>query len=684
MTLGIMTALPVEAAAVLSVVQDVTGFADPHDQNAYQVGLLPSSDPDRPHTVAVLMMPRDGTRLAATCCTNMLRTFPNIRTVLMAGIAGGVPRPAEPDRHVRLGDIVVATEGLIDYGHVRETDTGAVLRGRQSGGTLANRLLRAAGQLRLTEEQTGRRPWEEWLDPDRHEQAGRYPRPPADTDVLRTGDQVIPHPLPPEPAPAPGMPQIHYGAIGSADVLMKSERRRDELAGQHPDLRAVEMEGSGIAASTAANERSWFMVRGVADYAATGKNDRWHRYASYTAAVYLRALLAATPPLAAPRALVSGRALPLVPEPEQQALDALLIDVPPDVDLRAVWHAAVPDLPEPDREVFSTPGAVYHHLARYNARAGEPHPAFRFVDRLGRAMANSPTGRELRGWAAARAGLGHQAVDERDSPEDPATRAGKARPALVLRITVDGIDRTRCRITPFLQTTRGPWRPVPGPGEPVDVPRADLAAATAVLVGKAEEAWRDTADRADIEFVLPTALLNEAVQWYPGPEILGESKPIGIEYAVAVRSLERMRETRVHRAWGQRWRQLDRQPFTGRVFRGRGDPADLDDWATELISDDGYLVVVLSSPPGTEVGTGELRAALRAGVPIILWDQREPRPADGTQGLERLVAEPTGLLPENTRRIRIEAASDPAHFGRSVALLWDDADRPITERQADS
>ena len=41
---------------------------------------------------------------------------------------------------------MVATEGLIDYGHIRETDSGAVLRGRQSGGTLANRLLRAANR----------------------------------------------------------------------------------------------------------------------------------------------------------------------------------------------------------------------------------------------------------------------------------------------------------------------------------------------------------------------------------------------------------------------------------------------------------------------------------------------------------------------------------------------------------
>src|SRR6185503_19076810 len=138
-------------------------YDDPQDPNHYRTGFLPSTDPARPHGVAVLMMSRDNTRSAAGYCTNMLRTFPGIQIVIMVGIAGGLPRPQAPDRHVRLGDIVVATDGIVDYNHVRQEHGRAEPRGRQSAGLISQRLLRAARELQL-EELSGRCPWARWLD----------------------------------------------------------------------------------------------------------------------------------------------------------------------------------------------------------------------------------------------------------------------------------------------------------------------------------------------------------------------------------------------------------------------------------------------------------------------------------------------------------------------------------------
>lgn len=678
-TIGIMAALPVEGAAVLRLMESVVPFSYPHDQNDYDVGLLPSSDPDQPHVVAVLIMPQDGTRLAASCCANMLRTFPNVQTVIMVGIAGGIPRPEQPERHVRLGDVVVATEGIIDYGHIRETDTGPVLRGRQNSGLIAPRLLRAATRLR-TGERNGSRPWEEMLGDAVPEE---FARPPAGTDVLLIGSHVITHPARPEPAPADDMPQIHYGAVGSADVLMKSEQRRNALAGQFSEMFAVEMEGSGVAAATAACGRNWFMVRGVADYAATGKNDIWHAYASYTATAWTRALLAVTPPLAEPPA-DDEPALPLVAQAPESDVVALLGRVPTDVDLRAVWAGAVPEITEPGLHLFRSAVDLYHYLTWMNTRPGVTHPAFRFVDWLGHLLPDDP-GPALRKWASRQSRTGVRAP--LPTPGAQPAPPGRARPALTLQVTVDGLDRGLCRITPYLQAASGPWQLEPGPGEPIVAPLDRLATETAKLVAAAETRWQGVADRVDIEFLLPFGLLNTPVQWFDGPEILGESRPLGVEYFVAVRSLERMREELARRGWANRWRELDRQPFTGRVLWGGGsaDPEDLQRWRSELDGDVRYLVVILSEPPGTPLGDVELRAALRAGVPIVLWDDRAPRPEDGTLGLEGLSAEPR-LLPEHTRLVRLEAerapAGAPAPFGRTVALLWDDADRLIPERGA--
>ncbi|GID52651.1 hypothetical protein [Actinoplanes couchii] len=671
-----MTALPVEGAAVLRLMESAAPFSHPHDQNDYDVGLLLSSDPGQPHAVAVLIMPQDGTRLAASCCANMLRTFPNIQTVIMVGIAGGIPRPDDPDRHVRLGDVVVATEGIIDYGHIRETDTGPVLRGRRGGGLIAPRLLRAATRLRAGE-RNGSRPWEELLGPA---VPAEFARPAPGTDILRIGTHHIDHPARPEPAPGEDMPRIHYGSVGSADVLMKSEQRRDALAGQYSEIAAVEMEGSGVATATADCGRNWFMIRGIADYAASGKNDIWHAYASYTAAAWTRALLGVTPPLVELRD--DDPALPLVaPAPENDVV-ALLGRVPGDIDLRAVWAGAVPELPEPGLPLFADVIDLYHYLAGMNARPGVSHPAFRFVDWLGHLLAGDP-GPALRKWASRQSRTGVRAP--LPTPGTPPGRSGMARPSLTLQITVDGLDRGLCRITPYLQVASGPWRPEPD--EPIVTQVGGLAGETAKLVAAAETRWRGVADRADIEFLLPVGLLNTAVQWFDGPEILGESRPLCLDYSVSLRSLERMREVRIHRAWSHRWRQIDQQPFTGRVLWGRGSaaPDDLQRWRRELDGDARYLVVVLSEPPGTTAGDAELRAALRAGVPVVLWDQRIPRPESGTLGLEHLSAEP-GRLPEHTRAARLDAVQATpggrAHYGRTVALLWDDADRPISERGA--
>src|SRR2546423_12763077 len=114
---GIVTALPVECAAVRLLVDDLVDQPAPGDPNHYMSGWLPSRELGRPHRVVVAMQAQDGTRNAATISTDLIRSFPHVRCVVMCGIAGGMPTPAVPERHGRVGDIVVGTGGGVGHHH---------------------------------------------------------------------------------------------------------------------------------------------------------------------------------------------------------------------------------------------------------------------------------------------------------------------------------------------------------------------------------------------------------------------------------------------------------------------------------------------------------------------------------------------------------------------------------------
>lgn len=290
---GIVSALPVESAAIRVLVDDLRPVpAKPNDRNQYQEGSLPSVMPSRRHGVVLVLLPQDGTGNASSVCADLFRSYPELECVVMCGIAGGIPSPNEPGRHVRLGDIVVAEE-IVGYGHIRRVNGTDVLRRALSAPS--SDLVRAANELRTNELAYGVQPWRYSLDGEDH-RLKRFARPDSETDKLYVGGALIAHPDLSLTGHEPGWPKVHYGRIGSADVLMRDELRRDELASTHRII-AVEMEASGVASAAAERNRAWFVVRGIVDYCEnTGKNDAWHPYASLAAAAYVRALLGACLP----------------------------------------------------------------------------------------------------------------------------------------------------------------------------------------------------------------------------------------------------------------------------------------------------------------------------------------------------------------------------------------------------
>lgn len=84
-------------------------------------------------------------------------------------------------------------------------------------------------------------------------------------------------------------PKIHYGTIGSANVVVRDAALRDELS-QDMHILCVEMEAAGLM-----NDFPCLVIRGICDYADSHKNKKWQPYAAALAAAYMKELLAIIP-----------------------------------------------------------------------------------------------------------------------------------------------------------------------------------------------------------------------------------------------------------------------------------------------------------------------------------------------------------------------------------------------------
>jgi nucleoside phosphorylase len=253
---------------------------------------MPSADPGRAHTVVLTILGEIGNAAAASACTNLLRSYRSVHCLLMVGIAAGVPDPGRPERHVRLGDIVVA-RGIAEYDNVREDDDGPVSRWTFPP---PSPLLQRRARLLQAGEMTGVRPWEDLLT-FQMRLFPQFGRPLESADVLYSSDgsdRQVQHPGMALSGHRPGQPKVHSGLIASGDRSLRSARKRDEFATAY-DVIAIEMESKGLGNSGFYEGVEWFTVRGISDYGDRHVTPTWRSYASMAAAAYVRALLAVTP-----------------------------------------------------------------------------------------------------------------------------------------------------------------------------------------------------------------------------------------------------------------------------------------------------------------------------------------------------------------------------------------------------
>jgi nucleoside phosphorylase len=295
-TIGVITALPKEFAIAWTLIgcPDDCAADGSGAGRTYKLGRVPSIFGGE-HVVAVTQCVDMGNNSAAIRATQLLQHCPNVQHIIMCGIAGAVPNHKKAAGHVRLGDLVVSDrKGIIQYDLVKESPKEVEYRNppRAPSATLLDALNRLESEAVL-----GRRPWDDILAAFLAGSSGKPWRRPRKLDRLHEwiDDLATPVSHPSDPDRIAGRPRVFRGPIASANKLLKSSRVRDALRDRF-DVRAVEMEGSGIADATWACERlGYLVVRGTCDYCDPEKGDHWQLYAAAIAAAFTRALISATP-----------------------------------------------------------------------------------------------------------------------------------------------------------------------------------------------------------------------------------------------------------------------------------------------------------------------------------------------------------------------------------------------------
>ncbi len=308
-TIGVLTALEEEYSACL-------GIFDPDQQGIERqkrstsgaltcwLCFIPSKHGGE-HVVAITRLPSMGNTAAAIAANILLQHCEAIESLIMCGIAGAVPHPGKPEDHVRLGDIVVSgPPGIIQYDFGKQRDphrtnddpfTGFEFRG--TARPPCPQLLAAVGNMHSRERLLGHqdlRDWDKKINEflRRFESSRSWKRPAPKKDRLidtpdGTGD-AVPHPK--DLDRRHGKPRVFRGAIGAANIVLADPKKRDALRNRW-NIRAVEMEGSGVADASWVANVGYLVVRGTCDYCNSTKNDDWHSYAALIAAAYTRAVI---------------------------------------------------------------------------------------------------------------------------------------------------------------------------------------------------------------------------------------------------------------------------------------------------------------------------------------------------------------------------------------------------------
>lgn len=282
--IGIVTALPKECAAVKLVLDNVEScyFDERGAGHTFFVGEIKSVNGGI-HKIALCQCGM-GNNMASIQSVTMQKHFPNIESIIMVGIAGGIPSPDNISKHVRLGDVVVS-KGIIQYDFVKETKEEVKCRSQSAKPSA--KLLEALDLLE-EKEYEDIYVWKSFVE---KYAVGKFAKPNCDDLLHDSNGSIIPHPVDNN---RDAYPKIFKGKIASANTLLKYEEKRKKLSEKY-DVLAIEMEASGIADAAWIMEVGYLVIRGISDYCDEYKNDVWQEYAAMVAACYAKDLIGNLP-----------------------------------------------------------------------------------------------------------------------------------------------------------------------------------------------------------------------------------------------------------------------------------------------------------------------------------------------------------------------------------------------------
>ena len=274
----------------------------PGDDNTYTYGSI------KGHNIIVACLPlgQPGTISASILVGSLPKSFPNLRIHILVGIGGGIPHDppsADPEKDIHLGDVVIGVAekpgvtGVVQYDFERDHGSGD----RDLLGSLDKphrRLLTALSKY-FSLYLLGKSNFNVHLERLKGLKMD-FGRPTFPGDRLYRSSyehvDAVPYSAGCGSCPADGLilrserlppiSVVHQGQILSGNAVIKNTPRRDELSQRFPDARCVEMEAAGVMDQT-----HCLVVRGIADYADSHKNQHWQPYAAGTAAAFAREFL---------------------------------------------------------------------------------------------------------------------------------------------------------------------------------------------------------------------------------------------------------------------------------------------------------------------------------------------------------------------------------------------------------
>lgn len=324
--IAIICALPLEFDAVEALLDEyydetIKRLGQRGDANWYRTGRLGE------HDVVLTCLPDMGQGSASSAASSLLISFGRISLALVVGICGAVPTLPQK-REIILGDVIIS-DSIVEYGLGKQYPDGfkptvkvkdtigrpnreirsfiSGLKTRSMRRRLQEELSKNLAQLQGDSETDWKYPGavhDVLFEPHYrhkhyiHTQAAAclcvrcQSRSDPVCDKALEGDcstvgcagpRIERQRLASHSGPKP---LVHFGAMASADTVMKSGEHRDALA-QMGKVIGFEMEGAGVW-----DNLTCLVIKGVSDYADSHKSKVWQNYAAATAASCVKAFLA--------------------------------------------------------------------------------------------------------------------------------------------------------------------------------------------------------------------------------------------------------------------------------------------------------------------------------------------------------------------------------------------------------